>query len=856
MTEAELKAQYEKEMALRDQYEAEMAKMDAPGSVREESASAAALPSEMIKEAASSAAEAVGPYITPAVNLMEAPLISPVKAGLAEFTKGPYITGTVGEKAKLLFKSGQAAAEQFGRNIQAPTTAPSQVPGIKEIIGSQLRGNVAPNVLLPESVKSSAENIGGFLGEAAIPTGIGAASKVLGSVSGGAGLTKSLLSNKNLLKVAERNQVQKAINKSMKVTDFTKSGMDSKEIADILVAEQLTPHISNPDKMLEVLNGVKKEKAVEVAPGLIDYIPQKSTEGLIAQKSEAMKRELTDLAKQNNIEVQIPQFAAEQSLKYKIETQALTSGKRYSPEIVAKRKEMLDELLKPTREEWIPGIPLEAVMPNPRLEVPPPIPMGAPDLFPSTKQVNTLEMPKLPQEPVFPSPPYGDIPKETLDNYATLKKDYDSEVSKVIKEHEKAFANKSKYDEVVEKQKIKHAADRLIERLSRNKQYKQEIMDADLNYRDNLIESLNKKVFTAPNHWSLEDMMELRTNLGKQLTSKDFHMNAVAPEYKQMVQDTYNALREVISDSLKGIPTKVIGFDGKPLDAAKYYDLQSKALHQMMNLRTISAEAKAKGIKNPDIFAKMLGGATLGATAGTLALGSEIVGGNWTIPYYLAASGAMAASYAGARKAAPDIFAKAAYGAGKMGDMAKKVHFLEAGEAGAKMIRDQYVTQNPETIPSIQEEPQAPQGYNFQNVKPAFPNAFSGRTPQSLGMMNMTPMQVAKAKLPRSTQGLLKDKELVIAKLAMNNVPDDLIKTVSHALDNQPAQLEKLAPMMVNMFPGLFEESKYPLFDGKVVDPMAIGQIDKDVKKNEKLSSIQKAKIRSRLNDKNEYIGE
>jgi hypothetical protein len=90
----------------------------------------------------------------------------------------------------------------------------------------------------------------------------------------------------------------------------------------------------------------------------------------------------------------------------------------------------------------------------------------------------------------------------------------------------------------------------------------------------------------------------------------------------------------------------------------------------------------------------------------------------------------------------------------------------------------------------------------------------------------------------------------------MNNVPDDLIKTVSHALNNNPAAVEKLGGMVVSMFPGLFEDSKYALFDGKLVNPQEAALVNKDVKKDEKLTSIQKAKIRSRVNDKGEYIGE
>jgi hypothetical protein len=406
---------------------------------------------------------------------------------------------------------------------------------------------------------------------------------------------------------------------------------------------------------------------------------------------------------------------------------------------------------------------------------------------------------------------------------------------------------------MVERKKIEHAADRFIERAKRDKAYKQEVMDKDLEFREHLIESLNRKVFTAPNHWSLEDMMNLRTNLGKKLTSKEFHTDKVLPEYKQIVQQVYDALRDEIEGSLKGIPSNVKGFDGNPLDAAKYYDLQSDAIHQMMNLKTLLKDEVIKGNKDPDMVAKLLAMGSAGVAAAGVGIGSEMMGGNLSIPYYLAAPAAIAGTYTAAKKASPSLLAKAASRTGQFADLAQKFPILETAEAGAKTLRDEYVTSNPETI---QQQPDQSNMPKWMNSPAAFPKAFSGRSPQSLGITNMTPMQVAKMKLPRSTKGLLENKELVIAKLAMNNVPDDLIKTVSHALNNNPAAVEKLGGMVVSMFPGLFEDSKYALFDGKLVNPQEAALVNKDVKKDEKLTSIQKAKIRSRVNDKGEYIGE
>lgn len=153
-----------------------------------------------------------------------------------------------------------------------------------------------------------------------------------------------------------------------------------------------------------------------------------------------------------------------------------------------------------------------------------------------------------------------------------------------------------------------------------------------------------------------------------------------------------------------------------------------------------------------------------------------------------------------------------------------------------------------------------PQGFSQPNgIKPAFGkgqfNPIS-RKYNSLGSDEMTPMQLVKAKLPRTTKGLLANKELVLKKLAIYGVPDDLIDTVSQALNDDPESVESLGAMVTMQFPTLFEKSKYNMFDGKILDPSQRAKAADDTSKRSDINSIERAKIISELNKSGKYLGE
>lgn len=141
-------------------------------------------------------------------------------------------------------------------------------------------------------------------------------------------------------------------------------------------------------------------------------------------------------------------------------------------------------------------------------------------------------------------------------------------------------------------------------------------------------------------------------------------------------------------------------------------------------------------------------------------------------------------------------------------------------------------------------KPQSVGGYDFSRVKPAF------------GFGKPDPMEVAKMRLPRTTEGLIQNKEMVISKLMVNGVPDEMIAAITQALNEDPDAVGSVAAMMAMQFPTLFEKSKYKMFDGKILDPQERAKAADETSKRDDLNSLQKAKIINEVNKTGKWIGE
>lgn len=130
-------------------------------------------------------------------------------------------------------------------------------------------------------------------------------------------------------------------------------------------------------------------------------------------------------------------------------------------------------------------------------------------------------------------------------------------------------------------------------------------------------------------------------------------------------------------------------------------------------------------------------------------------------------------------------------------------------------------------------------GYDFANTLPAF----EGTTPWGFDKQ-----ELIKYKLPTTTQGLKAEKHKILAKLSMEGLPDEMLNTITQALNGDDEDLSNVAPAIMVQFPELFKKGKYMQFDGKFLDPNDRAKAADDISKREDINSIQKAKMINQIN--------
>jgi predicted nucleic acid-binding protein len=116
----------------------------------------------------------------------------------------------------------------------------------------------------------------------------------------------------------------------------------------------------------------------------------------------------------------------------------------------------------------------------------------------------------------------------------------------------------------------------------------------------------------------------------------------------------------------------------------------------------------------------------------------------------------------------------------------------------------------------------------------------------------ITPKQMINYKIPRSTQGILDNKEMVMGKLIQNGVPDELINTIAQALDTDSEDIANIAPLIVAQFPNIFEKSKYQVFDGVIASTERAKAADA-ISKREDMDSVQRARAINGINKSGKF---
>lgn len=161
-------------------------------------------------------------------------------------------------------------------------------------------------------------------------------------------------------------------------------------------------------------------------------------------------------------------------------------------------------------------------------------------------------------------------------------------------------------------------------------------------------------------------------------------------------------------------------------------------------------------------------------------------------------------------------------------------------------------------IPFAPEQSEQSGGGMFKNVRPAFPfNVPPEEQIKNIPKSGMiTPKQLLKYRIPASTEGILANKEMVLAKIAQAGVPGDMYETIAYTLNENPEKIGNIAPLVMAEFPTLFEEKKYKMFDGIILDPADRAKAADDTSKRDDLGSLQKSKIIRELNKSGKWLGE
>lgn len=133
----------------------------------------------------------------------------------------------------------------------------------------------------------------------------------------------------------------------------------------------------------------------------------------------------------------------------------------------------------------------------------------------------------------------------------------------------------------------------------------------------------------------------------------------------------------------------------------------------------------------------------------------------------------------------------------------------------------------------------------------------NNREPQSVGRMPQSisniPEEFIRTPLPRTSEGLIKHKKLVLGKIAQMTNDPMLLEGAMEVYDHNPENLPELATMLSQKFPHFFEKDKYNRFDGRIVSEVDKQKAIKDTLLRTDISSIEQAKIITRLNKEGLY---
>lgn len=316
--------------------------------------------------------------------------------------------------------------------------------------------------------------------------------------------------------------------------------------------------------------------------------------------------------------------------------------------------------------------------------------------------------------------------------------------------------------------------------------------------------------------YSIEELFNMKRELGKKLDSPTYY----APASKKIAQEKainlslQRRIDDIIKEKLAG---RQIERGGQMVDAGEYYELQNSRMHRMIQLKDLLKSVPRKELKKVDMPALISAIAMRGAALGGAGLTAEALG----VPYGSMA-GMVGAALESSRQAAN----------------ATTRNFPGFATRSMEAVSD-----IPKIVPPLAGQSQ--RSLTDEESQRAINAEKFGRSPDSVNL----PLNLSKTKLPRTTEGIMENKDIFLAKVAQE--APQYFDQVNFVLNERPEDLDQMMPMLVNFLPQAFDHDKYGRVNNEILDPMMMDKARKDISNDGNLSNTQKAIMINKLNRTN-----
>lgn len=344
--------------------------------------------------------------------------------------------------------------------------------------------------------------------------------------------------------------------------------------------------------------------------------------------------------------------------------------------------------------------------------------------------------------------------------------------------------------------------------------------------------------YLKSDNYSLNELFQLKKNLSKELSSKLYFQpadKAIAFD-KRVMMSVQRKIDDTIKSALE--PFNINGVEAKDL-----YDVQNNRLHNYINLSGFLENVPTKELKDADLGAMLASMGAKGTAWGMAGMAAEALG---------SPSGSAIAS-----------------GLAGMG--------IEAGAKGAYAVKENFPAVMAKGLDMTTKAPEA-----ATRLAPQAGREINrGRSPDSLiGPRERLEVNLSKdlikAKLPRTSDYIKQNKDLFKLKAAQNaeNVvrrrmvssgmmpdeidPNDVQEAARNMFEQLKVVLEDNAdidavfPLWVQEMPELFEKDRYNRLNGQVPESMK-PLVRDDIRKNRKISNIERVNQLSELNRSGRY---